>query len=1338
MAKKNEVYIDIVIDDKGTTKRVAVDAGKLGIQLDKAANASEKGAKKADKLSKSQKNLDRNMRGTAKMSGNTTKEFSKMSQGMGGLVGAYATLAAQVFAVSAAFQFLSSASDFRNLVAGQEAMGAVTGRTYKSMTANIIAATDAQLKYGDAAKAAAIGAAAGLTAGQLTDLGTAAKNASYALGRDLTDSFNRLIRGVTKAEPELLDELGIILRLESATEKYAQKIGVLRTELSAYQRTQAVTNEVQEQALQKFGAIEALMSDDAAALAQFTKSFDELSNTIKVGLIDGLTPGLKFLSENTMALVATLTLLAIPIVKAIIPSMDGWIVRSEKLERVQRIAAIKRGKRQKEEIKMMKRVGKTNKELLDIQQQGAQTTAQSRFGGGKQGSGLGFITGTVDGARGQQEARKLLDDAQAQFDEHGEIRKGKLQQYSKEELAQAEETYEQKVRTVEQGESQINKKEEHGRENKKKGDSKTTKRWKGFTNGLVKWAGKAARGVNIAFGAIAIFGILAMAYEGVKKLIEVLNPLSKQQKQDGDTVKMLTEKYTLLNEELERNANARKNILSGGAELSNIGQSVQGIDVESLMKELDLYNAMADKAKDSERGKNALFGLQASLGHLVELDSGFERLQKRFGDGLTGDLVSELAEGEDGMIALADKIVGVAQAIDGFATQKSDMDSRMTKFFKLTQNSVVSDIVDKVQDTIDIQERARDAILARIETAEEGASVEMLAETKLHSLKLHQIEVLEKRQKEIYNSSTQLGGTVMQEALDNNEKLIEYKALVKAIESQVGFILEENVERKLKSLQTERDLLATREEEIAQYQVIKAAFVEAEGNEKARDTAIVKRRTAQAKLQTQGLTIEGKIVNLGAKRITAQEKLDKLTNDVATAQLQVDFATTATQVSSEEQLTLAEALKEEGLAQFVLTLKGLSLEEKKLQLSLDNLAVLKAQNDLMVARGVITRREALGQAESGGSISTKKALRQVKGESLKNAAETAANDFLLAQKNYNLTLESMMEERIRVNGGKPLTATQEQGVATQANLGLSAASETSLDATHQLALHNAVNKAIVDTNQAKIEGLQHDADSAGLLGKAKIFADLRRQAVLANPEWKGTAAQNAQLDIQATKMQELTVLASQKQQLADAIQGGMETAFMSIIDGSKSAKEAFADMAKSILAAIAKMIVQALVLKMLQTALPSLFGADGGTTPGATNTGSSIPVQGFGGVVAKKGGMFGPGYAAGGYSAKKNNFSRGGMARGAQAGYAATLHGNEAVVPLPDNRSIPVTLNGAGGQNNNVTVNVAMDSSGNNSQSSQQDGAQAGKLGNIIASAVQQELQFQKRSGGILNPYGVS
>ena len=60
------------------------------------------------------------------------------------------------------------------------------------------------------------------------------------------------------------------------------------------------------------------------------------------------------------------------------------------------------------------------------------------------------------------------------------------------------------------------------------------------------------------------------------------------------------------------------------------------------------------------------------------------------------------------------------------------------------------------------------------------------------------------------------------------------------------------------------------------------------------------------------------------------------------------------------------------------------------------------------------------------------------------------------------------------------------------------------------------------------------------------------------------------------------------------------------------------------------------------------------------------------------------------------------------------------------------------GQNNNVTVNVAIDNNGNSTQDSQADSNQGANLGTIIAGAVQKELLNQKRAGGILNPMGVS
>ena len=255
MAKKIQIDIEV----NGKMQKVTVDAKKLRKELDGVD-------KSTDKVSKSTRDASRNMQGLSKRTSNSTKEFSKMQQGMGGIVGIYATIAAQVFAVSAAFQFLRDASDVSNLIAGQAALGAVTGVAYGTLTQSLRDATLGQLSFAEASRAAAIGTAGGLSPSQLEGLSRAAKNASVVLGRDLTDSFNRLIRGTTKAEPELLDELGIILRLDTALGKYATAVGKSANELSAFERTQAVANEVLDQAENKFGAIEDILDPSTASL----------------------------------------------------------------------------------------------------------------------------------------------------------------------------------------------------------------------------------------------------------------------------------------------------------------------------------------------------------------------------------------------------------------------------------------------------------------------------------------------------------------------------------------------------------------------------------------------------------------------------------------------------------------------------------------------------------------------------------------------------------------------------------------------------------------------------------------------------------------------------------------------------------------------------------------------------------------------------------------------------------------------------------------------------------------------------------------------------------------
>ena len=302
------------------------DDGSLSLVQKKADSA----AKSVGRVGKSAQSSDRALKGAAQASSGASKNFSKMSQGItGGLVPAYATLAANLFAVDALFRFLKSSADFRVLTQGQTAFAAATGVAYKSLAQDLQAATKNMISFRDAAQAGAIGRAAGLSAGQLNQLAEASFTVSMALGRDVTDSFNRLIRGVTKAEPELLDELGIVLRLEEATTKYAAALGLNKNQLSIYQKSQAVVNEVLDQAETKFGKINEIMEPQANAIAQLGVAAEGAIDKLRPIISAIAEPVAGFFKENVTATITALGLFATSIISSVIPSIGELRQRQE-------------------------------------------------------------------------------------------------------------------------------------------------------------------------------------------------------------------------------------------------------------------------------------------------------------------------------------------------------------------------------------------------------------------------------------------------------------------------------------------------------------------------------------------------------------------------------------------------------------------------------------------------------------------------------------------------------------------------------------------------------------------------------------------------------------------------------------------------------------------------------------------------------------------------------------------------------------------------------------------------------------------------------------------------
>ena len=297
----------------------------------RAVGQKAKGAKKGlDGVSKSTRDVNRNMQAMSGRVESGTKGFARMQQGTGGLVQTYAILASTLFAVGAAFRALENAANIQNQIKGFKELAAITGTSMLTTTAAVRQATGGLLEFQAAAQQTAIATAAGFSRDQIVGLAEGAKLASVALGRDMTDSFNRLIRGVTKAEPELLDELGIILRLDIATRKFAATQGLVAEKLTIAQRRMAVYNEVQQQLDENFGAFGKDADQYLNAFTRFATTISDVAKDVGGFVTRVLEPVVAFLDRSSGVLGVVLSVIAFNMLKQVVPAandMSGALTR---------------------------------------------------------------------------------------------------------------------------------------------------------------------------------------------------------------------------------------------------------------------------------------------------------------------------------------------------------------------------------------------------------------------------------------------------------------------------------------------------------------------------------------------------------------------------------------------------------------------------------------------------------------------------------------------------------------------------------------------------------------------------------------------------------------------------------------------------------------------------------------------------------------------------------------------------------------------------------------------------------------------------------------------------
>jgi hypothetical protein len=1382
---------------KGTDK-VKKDVSDINQQLDQAADNSER-------MARSQNMSSREYRGARGVTGARAAEGRNFSgiaslarQDTGGFVAAYATLAANIFAVTAAFQALSNAARTEQLTRGLELMGARGGTSLTVLANRFREVTDNAISTADAMRSVAQASSAGIGADDIERIGNVARGASLALGRDMSDSIDRLTRGIVKVEPELLDELGIMVRLDEAVREYAKANNLTASSLTNTQRRQAFMNAVLEEGERKFGAINDQIE---------TNPYDKLASSIRdfgtevLKVINAvILPLLNLITEvPVLGLVPALGVLSASLSK-ILPNLDGFIQKSEDIQETLEL--------RKESVS-----GLLDLAVEDIKDPTATLEEQAQIR--KEITRLSSVEfGLEEQISLEQRRRKITELFREDVKKRGLITATKELILNQSNLA-IEKTrlgVAQKLSIVER------------------------LRIVGSNiSGALSLATTALTGIFVVITVVtaAIAGAIALfkkffppteSQEKIKKVKEELKDLTKT----------------------AREAKEQLNDLSVGEGLEAVAKSSLAI-IENLEEQLKLEKAIKEEVKKQnfERSKNvvteiAAIAIAGGAGRQAnELFKNAQKARKKELEGID-ELIDSVKILDPAQAAIAEKAVREGKSRENILKILSASIPKLEALSQLNENLVessknireewnklglkelntgftkineeiqnIAKAARQLQNLGTLDDRARVAFLENLDAESLRGLVALSASLNLNideestnTIKQF-IEDLERREtidleiKTFFapnaNNTIQdffrLGASyskIQKELLADTEQVIEGSATIgnivekSLVDLQIrAKILQIETQINSTNLQINEKLLEIdRKREDAKKSILTFTTKEDKliSNIENTTRSLQDINIARQKAANDIAALEQTSADLAFAKAAEERKGEEANKDIiATIDAQIlrnkelkeikeSLYRTELRAAQESANILAESLVAESKVRQVMADQNLILddsidsqyirleaENRLLKLSEERLALLKEEAGLAAEIAdknlALERARAEGRAARQGRGLTTGEEREFARRGIQNQIDAIKEQERLLELEKDALLNKIkLEQKIlmlqlntaelnlknAINAAAPGTDTtrQQQALASIPGLRRDIAKSLAEQAKAQASIFGqraeslSLDRQIAEENLANIpknfsqvisrefnkvaNSIQESFAAFGLSGQAREGFLAERQTIL---QGSGTKAEKEEslkiLKKQSFELQQQQTLAEGLNNVFNTVQESISGAFMSLVDGSKSAKQAFGDMAKAILASIAQMIIQMLVLKSIQAiGLPIPF-ANGGIMPASPPT----PLAN-GGIMSRSSGLQGivsqPTYLVG------------------EGRY------NEAVVPLPNGRAIPVQMHGNSGSTNNVQVNVNMTSSGTQTQT---EGVDQAKLGQAVAAAVQRELVAQRAPGGLLNRY---